>query len=203
MRRPTRRWRPRKDERRKGVAAGLRGVTGGRPHHRVKGFVDCRFCSPPPAQGGIGQVGQSLRRSGGPRARPSGRRAGTRPRGPTGRRGHLDGGRGAHAPAGGLVLSRGGSHGDSQQAAINASNSARTRSSSPSARSRKTSAPASVCWVVTVIDLTSSTTTSPRRGVGSPGQASICLRSLSLAISILRGLACSAIGIFSVSTPAS
>src|SRR5215218_1546094 len=56
-----------------------------------------------------------------------------------GRRGHLSGGRAAQPPADGLVLSRGGSYGESQQAAIKASNSARTKSSSPSARSRKAS----------------------------------------------------------------
>jgi hypothetical protein len=47
----------------------------------------------------------------------------------------------------------------------------------------------------------------PRRSwwlIGAAGQASICLRSLSeLAIAILRGLARSATGILSVSTPAS
>jgi hypothetical protein len=152
---------------------------------------------------GFDQVRQSLPRCGGPRSRPSGRRGGPRPSGMPGWRAHRGRGRASHPPTGGQGLSRGGSHGDSQQAATRSSNSARTQSSSPSTRSTKTSS--AICCVFTVIDLTPSTTTCPVGGsVRAPGQASICLRSLSaFAIAILRGLACSAIGILSVSTPAS
>jgi hypothetical protein len=114
-------------------------------------------------------------------------------------RGRLNGGRGSQPRVGGLGLPGGGSYGDSQQAAIRSSNSARTRSSSLSTRSAKASCSAMGCSV-TGIGLTPSAVTYTM----TARQASICLRSPPLAVTaILRGLACSAIGIVSVRTPTS
>jgi hypothetical protein len=198
-------------------------ILGASPPVTLVGFLDCVSphrtihrairCQPVPvggprclAQPLLGTVAWMADRAGG-----SGRRLG---------------GRGS---GGGRRCRVGGSGGESSQhAAIRSSNSARTSSGSPHTTSTNASSSSTRPAAAIVFDMPHSPTqnanqaghshpdrrrvVAPGRGAGSwrrvvapgrgAGQASICLCPESAAaMAILRGLACSAIGIRSVSTP--